>query len=715
MSTTQPPTSAIGSGNERLASLLERCAVVIRRGKFDPMLYDAMRELHSYTGRASAFPSNTATQQQQPEQQKGNGEFQYDDALKAARSAFEPDVNQQHRAASTPAPSGSGGRRGLQNVFESTRFTPSAKKNAVRRPSGIRSATRSEPGSSTIGGDMLRDMKGLFKKNSDGKNSSSSGASRSEASTVKAGEWHDNSTQWMGPAAQNVKPSAPSLSTIPPNFQRPANPKSSILASGHIQMFMKEFFRCVWKEVLMSLVDTKRGPTGSLEQVATVLLQKQEGPVNGIPEMKEVAQIPVTTIDDVNSLVENGEFKFSIRVCGKVDEYIFRCRDADSVANWVVTILSAKEAASLKRHNTTINQQHSSSHVTQAPTKNTQQLTDRRPIKELRAIAHGEGINTVGMERKDLERIAADIEARRPPPPPPAHSNERPQLNGSTLEAERRKKIQEEQLRILKQQRDEQERQRQAKAHAEYLAAEERRRKINEKREADDLKRRQMKEAEQRAAEERRRQAIRNAQKAVEHNASAERARQDIERQRREAEMKSSQPHYQQGNSQFPGQHNNHYFPNQKAFPKPPPPQNQQHATNTSSPIQQKYSNVMKNLSSSNQAQTEQDRITAVKRSILGNWALNPPAMTMLKPIDQLLTTIHLSFPPAYAVNSHAYFLRWKPIVRSDLGRAGPMTGSNAIDEEKLKKAVKKLRFFLHPDKLPRDLDSVQEFVCKMS
>jgi hypothetical protein len=38
----------------------------------------------------------------------------------------------------------------------------------------------------------------------------------------------------------------------------------------------------------------------------------------------------------------------------------------------------------------------------------------------------------------------------------------------------------------------------------------------------------------------------------------------------------------------------------------------------------------------------------------------------------------------------------------------------NAIDESKLKKAVRKLRVFLHPDRLPKDFDASQTFVCKM-
>ena len=35
-------------------------------------------------------------------------------------------------------------------------------------------------------------------------------------------------------------------------------------------------------------------------------------------------------------------------------------------------------------------------------------------------------------------------------------------------------------------------------------------------------------------------------------------------------------------------------------------------------------------------------------------------------------------------------------------------------DESKLKKAVRKLRVFLHPDRLPREFDAQQTFVCKM-
>lgn len=42
------------------------------------------------------------------------------------------------------------------------------------------------------------------------------------------------------------------------------------------------------------------------------------------------------------------------------------------------------------------------------------------------------------------------------------------------------------------------------------------------------------------------------------------------------------------------------------------------------------------------------------------------------------------------------------------------MNDAGLPDEEKLKKAVRKIRFFLHPDKLPKDLNPEQAFMVKM-
>ena len=94
------------------------------------------------------------------------------------------------------------------------------------------------------------------------------------------------------------------------------------------------------------------------------------------------------------------------------------------------------------------------------------------------------------------------------------------------------------------------------------------------------------------------------------------------------------------------------------------------------------------------------------------NWALQPPTFNALKPIQFLVTSIHGVFPPAFNVKGHAYFAKWKPFSEGDLQLSAAM--GNTPDEEKLKKAVRKIRFFLHPDKLPKDLDEQQQFMCKM-
>jgi len=110
--------------------------------------------------------------------------------------------------------------------------------------------------------------------------------------------------------------------------------------------------------------------------------------------------------------------------------------------------------------------------------------------------------------------------------------------------------------------------------------------------------------------------------------------------------------------------------------------------------------------------EAEQAAITELKRNVLINWALQPPNYNALRPIHNLVCSIHNVYPPAFNVKGHSYFAKWKPVTESDLQISAAMGGTP--DEEKLKKAVRKIRFFLHPDKLPKDLDEFQQFMCKM-
>ncbi len=97
-----------------------------------------------------------------------------------------------------------------------------------------------------------------------------------------------------------------------------------------------------------------------------------------------------------------------------------------------------------------------------------------------------------------------------------------------------------------------------------------------------------------------------------------------------------------------------------------------------------------------------------LKRNVLVQWGLVPPNMQVLKPVDELLCSIHGVFPPSFGVASHEYFSGWKAIDRSELVTNG------ILDETKLKKSVRRVRFFLHPDKLPHDLSEDQGFLCKL-
>ena len=112
-----------------------------------------------------------------------------------------------------------------------------------------------------------------------------------------------------------------------------------------------------------------------------------------------------------------------------------------------------------------------------------------------------------------------------------------------------------------------------------------------------------------------------------------------------------------------------------------------------------------------------QEAITSLKYNILLHWALLPPNYQVLKPIPQLLCQIHTVLPPAFGVSAHTYFEGYtsKPIMWQDLIATNTMgQATTTWDAAKLKKAVRTVRFFLHPDKLPHDLNGLQQFVCKL-
>ncbi len=564
------------------------------------------------------------------------------------------------------------------------------------------------------------------------------------------------------------------------------------------------------------------------------------------------------------------------------DEFVFRTKDEESCKEWVATLKSAREASInnskkeqngvdfpdlLNKDKTNNNGKNGggneifpdldmstgapvsggSSHTSATPSAPPPESApapapsppkkERKSIKELRAIAHGAGYNTRGMERSDLEKIAeyyapvseqqarqrtmngqAQTQAAQPTSPPASSTTSHGGNFSSTIsgvgtnggverERERQRKAQEEER--IKRQKEEEERQR-VQQQQEY---------VKQKRE-EELKRQQAATAAaaaKKAAEDRERERVRQQQQQWNSNnqqwknshQQQSNGRVSVEEmfestrffgggtggvggpRRRQAEsgvggprrkhadpvapvppsappMPNGQPQppqppyqqQQQQQKQYQQFHQNHFqqhqqqqhqrfhpyqqqaAPPQQPNPRPPPPTNpsasqppprqpqqqqqqpqrqtqspprnpQTRATDPTSPLNQKYAKAMSNqkINSDDSANTD-EAIAMIKRNILIHWALVPPQYNMLRPIDQLLTNIQTVFPPFGNVARHEYFNKWKVVKREDLVLSSAMGG--ASDETKLKKAHRRLRVFLHPDRLPREFDAKQTFVCKM-
>lgn len=400
---------------------------------------------------------------------------------------------------------------------------------------------------------------------------------------------------------------------------------------------------------------------------------------------------------------------------------------------------------------------------------------DRMSIKELRAIAHGAGYDTRGMERSDLEKIAAyyapvsektaqlkkqqqqqqqshqqqNQQQQRAKQETPSPSQVELEQKRKAEEAERlRKEMENERLR--KQQEYVAEKRREARQREEEV------KKQNEaRRKEEDTRRWQQQQQQQQqrpsngaaqpnafgassaSSSPRRTHPVQSMFEStrffnydVKSGESGPRRKQPFPSHAPHSQPQQPQPQPSQQHPQqtyapppdppaapaAPPQYNHYHHQQQQQQPRPAPPQpppntNQQRTCDPTSPLNQKYAKVMATNQPASSTQDDEAAITNIKRNVLIAWALVPPQYNMLRPIDQLLSSIHTVFPPFANVASHDYFSKWKPIAHSDLLIGSAMSGA---DEAKLKKAVRKLRVFLHPDKLPKELDSKQSFVCKM-
>ncbi|KAL7466631.1 hypothetical protein ACHAXS_006924 [Conticribra weissflogii] len=140
----------------------------------------------------------------------------------------------------------------------------------------------------------------------------------------------------------------------------------------------------------------------------------------------------------------------------------------------------------------------------------------------------------------------------------------------------------------------------------------------------------------------------------------------------------------------------------------PPPPPQPKPTTIPNSQSQSQSFSSMPNAINANMPQTNANSIP-LKQQILQSWALQPPQYRNLNPLPQLLVTVPATFPPATRdVEPHEYFGKWKPFSMDAFG-----IGDGGPNVEVLKRAVRKAKFFLHPDKLPKDLTENQAILFK--
>ena len=92
------------------------------------------------------------------------------------------------------------------------------------------------------------------------------------------------------------------------------------------------------------------------------------------------------------------------------------------------------------------------------------------------------------------------------------------------------------------------------------------------------------------------------------------------------------------------------------------------------------------------------DLLVAVNQT----WAKQPPTYVAPKPIDELLGAVGVTFA---LVPAHSYFAtKYHPFAPEALRSGG---------YDVVKRAVRKMRLFLHPDRLPKDLNEQQSLLCR--
>ena len=154
---------------------------------------------------------------------------------------------------------------------------------------------------------------------------------------------------------------------------------------------------------------------------------------------------------------------------------------------------------------------------------------------------------------------------------------------------------------------------------------------------------------------------------------------------------------------------NNHRRTNARRSPNEQKQNNLRHTfTNGGSKPDIDYEQPDKGQSSRNFGDHQRPcRLTLIE--VLEQWSHQPPGYKTLYPLGRLLVTVPNTFPPKNTkVEPHEYFAKWKTFDKEAfLDVSG--------DEQKaiLKRGARKAKFFLHPDKLPKDLSDDQTLLFK--
>lgn len=153
-------------------------------------------------------------------------------------------------------------------------------------------------------------------------------------------------------AADQPKPSDQGSSTkgeddsllSKPAFQRPVNPKSSVIANGWLEQQRWDDMTA-WKDVMLSLIEGRMPG-----EETTLLIQRNvTNASTGKVELEVLHEIPMKWLEQVRYQERSAENGFMLKVLNIKEEFVFRCPDSEAAENWVLTLLSVQQMSESER------------------------------------------------------------------------------------------------------------------------------------------------------------------------------------------------------------------------------------------------------------------------------------------------------------------------------------------------------------------------------